>query len=118
MYSYARTKSILKKAASQGLQADLTKASLLNEPEVHELLRYMNDLNEAIRLSCELKKPSSLAHHLFDTCKVYNRLLAQISILKADSQDLVSARLALLDGFAKVLKQGLELLGMVPPERM
>ena len=118
MYSYARTKSILNKAASQGLHADLTKTRLLNEPEVHELLRYMNDLNEAIRLSCELKKPSSLAHHLFDTCKVYNRLLAQISVLKADSHDLVVARLALLDGFAKVLKQGLELLGMVPPERM
>lgn len=118
MYSYARTKSILKKADAQGLSPDVTKASLLAEPEVHELLRYMNDMNEVIRLSCELKKPSSLAHHLFDTCKVYNRFLAQISVLKADGKDLAEARLALLDGFAKVLKQGLELLGMVPPERM
>lgn len=118
MYSYARTQSILRKAQEQGFSAKEADFETLQTPEERELLRYLSDLNHVIHQSCELNRPSILCHHLFDTCKVYNRLLAQVSILKADTAPLRSARLSLLDAFSSGLKQGLNLLGIEPPERM
>jgi arginyl-tRNA synthetase len=118
MYSYARTQSILRKAQEQGYSPSHEHLSLLQSPEERELLRYLNDMNHVILASCEQNRPSTLCHHLFDTCKVYNRLLAQVSILKAETDALRSARLALLDAFSRGLRQGLLLLGMEPPERM
>ena len=104
--------------AEQGYLADDGLFDLLKSPEERELLRFLNDLNQIIVASCEQNKPSLLCHHLFDTCKVYNRLLANNSVLRAESDGLRSARLALLDAFSQGLKQGLSLLGIVPPERM
>jgi arginyl-tRNA synthetase len=51
-------------------------------------------------------------------CKVYNRFFAQVPVLKADTEAQRKARLSLLDGFSAVLKTGLSLLGITPPERM
>lgn len=118
MYSYARTQSILRKAQEQGFAAKDADFDLLNSPEERDLLRQLSDLNLVIVQSCEQNRPSLLCHHLFDTCKVYNRLLAQIQILKAETAPLRSARLALLEAFSAGLKQSLSLLGIEPPERM
>ena len=51
MYSYARTRSILRKAQEQGFQPDHNHLELLNGPEERELLRYLNDLNGVIQQS-------------------------------------------------------------------
>jgi arginyl-tRNA synthetase len=51
-------------------------------------------------------------------CKSYNRFYAELSVLKAESPELVAARLSLLQAFSKTLKQGLFLLGITPPEKM
>jgi arginyl-tRNA synthetase len=118
MYSYARTRSILRKAHDQGFAPDLTRPGSLGAPEERELLRYLNDFNPAVLQAMEMKKPSILAHHLFDTCKVYNRFLAQLSVLKAATDEQRGARLALLEAFSTTLKTGLGLLGIQPPERM
>ncbi len=118
MYAYARTQSILRKAAEQGFKASLDHLHLLKAPEERELLRYLSDLNLMIQQSCESNRPSTLCHHLFDSCKVYNRLLAQIQVLRAETPELRNARLALLEAFRTGLKTCLSLLGIVPPERM
>ncbi len=118
MYSYARTQSILRKAQEQNLSPSESDLTELRTPEERELLRFLNDLNPVILASCEQNKPSLLCHHLFDMCKVYNRLLANNSVLRAETEQLRGARLALLDAFSHALKAGLALLGIVPPERM
>ncbi|SMF54723.1 arginine--tRNA ligase [Pseudobacteriovorax antillogorgiicola] len=118
MYAYARTKSIMTKAQDQGLEANPEFHHLLKEDDERELLRFLNDFNNAVLQSCEGNRLSSLAHFLFDMCKTYNRMLSNVSILKADSDDLKRARLALLDTFATTLKTGLEILGINTPERM
>lgn len=118
MYSYARTRSILAKAKAQGYEADEACLSAIGNQEEIDLMRHMNDLNGAIAFAAEQKKPSCLAHHLFDMCKAYNRFLAQVSVLKAESDKARSARLCLLESFSLILKAGLNLLGMTPPEKM
>lgn len=118
MYSYARTCSLLRKAEERGFKADLQYVDVLTTAEERELLRYMNDFNSVVLQSKEMNKPSILAHHLFDMCKVYNRFFNQVPVLRADEDSQRAARLALLQSFTKVLNQGLALLGITPPERM
>lgn len=118
MYSYARASSILRKAGERGFASEFSQLAALENAEERDLLRYMNDFNAFVVQSCEMKKPSILAHHLFDMCKVYNRFFAQVPVLRADKDSQRAARLALLSAFTVVLKQGLNLLGMTPPERM
>lgn len=118
MYSYTRTQSILRKAEEQGFFASADHPELLKEPSEHDLMRHIYDINTVIIQACENYKPSTLASHLFYTCKSFNRFYADVSVLKADSAELRSARLALTRAFALTLETGLALLGIVAPERM
>jgi len=119
MYSYTRTRSILRKAKEQGLAPDLTLAtSQLQMASEHELLRYLFDFNQVVTAACEHCKPSMLATHLFYMCKSFNRFYVDAPILKADTRELAAARLALTAAFGDALKHGLALLGITPPERM
>lgn len=118
MYSYARTRSILRKAAEQGFLPDPEHASVLGEASEHELLRSLFDFNRVVAIACESCKPSVLASHLYDMCKSFNRFYGDVPVLKAEQAEQRSARLALTAAFSLTLKQGLALLGMQPPERM
>jgi len=118
MYSYARTRSILRKAADQGYLPGPTSAAALTEGSEHELLRSLFDFNRVVAVACESCKPSVLAAHLYDMCKSFNRFYVDVPVLKAEHATQRSARLALTAAFSLTLKQGLALLGMQPPERM
>lgn len=118
MYSYTRTKSILRKAGEQGFSASAERPGLLKEPSEHDLMRHIYDMNLVVMQACENYKPSTLASHLFYMCKSFNRFYADVSVLKADTAELRSARLALIQAFACALESGLSLLGIVAPERM
>jgi arginyl-tRNA synthetase len=119
MYSYSRTRSILRKAAEQGLAPNLeAAASELTAASEHDLLRYLFDFNQVVISACENCKPSTLASHLFYMCKSFNRFYADVPVLRAERQELIAARLALIAAFGDTLKQGLLLLGITPPERM
>ena len=118
MYSYARTRSILNKAKEQGLEPKLDKLELLTHESERELMRHLYDFNQTAIYACENYKPSTIANHLFFTCKAYNRFYTDVYVMKAETEDLRGARLALLQAFANTLKTGLYLLGITPPEKM
>lgn len=118
MYSYSRTRSILRKAAEQGAKPDATQSAALVQQSERELLRYLYDFNDVVAVACETSRPSHLASHLFSMCKGFNRFYADVSVLKAESATLRDARLALIDAFSTTLRQGLSLLGITPPDRM
>ena len=118
MYSYARTKSILAKAEEQGLALSLDHLELLVHESERDLMRHLYDFNQIVIYAGENYKPSSIATHLFFTCKAYNRFYSEVSVMKADTFELRAARLALLNAFANTLKTGLNLLGITPPEKM
>ena len=68
--------------------------------------------------STQSYKPSTLCHFLFDMCKSYNRFHTNVSVLKAETDELKESRLALVEAFGDVLYKGLSLLGITPPEKM
>ncbi len=118
MYSSTRTQSILRKAEEQGSHESFTHLDLLAEESEHELLRYLFDFNEIALQAAELYKPSLLTNHLFYMCKSFNRFYTDVPVLKASSEELLGARLALISAFSSVLKTGLSLLGIIPPDKM
>lgn len=118
MYSYARTQSILKKAEEQGIKASIDHLDLLTHETERDLMRHLYDFNQITMNACENYRPSTLANHLFFTCKAYNRFYTEVSVMKAENEDLRAARLSLLKAFADTLKTGLYLLGITPPEKM
>lgn len=118
MYSYARTQSILRKAQEQGLKGSLIHLDLLTHESERDLMRHLYDFNQVTITACENYRPSTIANHLFFTCKAYNRFYTEVSVMKAETEDLRAARLSLLQAFADTLKTGLYLLGITPPEKM
>lgn len=118
MYSYARTQSILNKAAEQKIELSLENLDLLTHESERELMRHLYDFNQTAMYACENYKPSTIANHLFFTCKAYNRFYNDVSVMKAETEELRGARLALLKAFGETLKTGLHLLGITPPEKM
>jgi arginyl-tRNA synthetase len=118
MYSFARTQSIITKAMELGLAPSEAKLDLLTHESERDLMRALYDFNQTAIYAAENYKPSTLANHLFFMCKAYNRFYTEVSVLKAESEELKSARLSLLVAFANTLKQGLYLLGITPPDKM
>jgi arginyl-tRNA synthetase len=118
MYSYARTQSILRRADEQGLKGSLDHLDLLTHESERDLMRHLYDFNRVTITACENYRPSTVANHLFFTCKAYNRFYTEVSVMKAETEDLRAARLSLLKAFADTLKMGLYLLGITPPDRM
>ena len=118
MYSYARTQSILRRAQEQGLKGSLAHLDLLTHESERDLMRHLYDFNQVTITACENYRPSTIANHLFFTCKAYNRFYTEVSVMKAETEDLRAARLSLLQAFADTLKTGLYLLGITPPEKM
>lgn len=123
MYSYARTMSIVRKAADAGhkpLTADeVNRATFkLEAASEHELLRFIYDFNTVVQDTTEQCRPNHLCTHLFYMCKAFNRFYSDVPVLKADDEDTIRMRLSLILAFATTLKEGLALLGIIPPERM
>jgi arginyl-tRNA synthetase len=118
MYAYARTQSIITKAADQGLAPTAQALEDLTHESEFELLRFIYDFNNICYQACESYKPSVICHHLFSMCKAFNRFYSEVPVLKADTQEEKGARLLLISAFAKTLKVGLHLLGISPVERM
>jgi arginyl-tRNA synthetase len=118
MYTWTRTQSILRKASEQNLRPSYEGIENLNLADEHAVVRLIYDFNSVVENACELYKPSSLAHYLFESCKAFNRFYKHVPVLKGETPAIIAARLGLVESFGLVLKQGLDLIGMTPPERM
>lgn len=118
MYSYARTQSILTKCQEQNYFSSTEHLNTLTHESERELLRALYDFNKTALYAAENYKPSTLAHHLFGMCKSFNRFYVDVSVLKAENDQVRSARIALIESFALTLKTGLHLLGITPPDKM
>ena len=118
MYSFARTNSILRKAKEQGHELSVENLELLTHETETDLMREIYEFNNVFFQSSENFRPSVLTHYLFSFCKIFNRFYTEVPVLKAESKEVISARLALVKAFAMTVQQGLHLLGITPPERM
>ncbi len=113
-YSYARARSILRKAANTG-KPDY---SLLVKPLEHDLALMLARFPEVFINSSESLKPSAVADYANLIADKFNSLYNALPVIKARPKALSDARLALVEVFSIVLRNALNLIGIVAPERM
>lgn len=118
-YTYARIRSILRKAAAHGIAIPTAVAdnAPMNEKEI-ALIQKMNDFGAAVAQAGVDYSPSGIANYCYELTKEFNQFYHDYSILNADTEDEKTTRLVLAQNVAKVIKNGMELLGIEVPERM
>ncbi len=118
-YTYARIRSILRKAQAEGISIPATLADTmpLNEKEI-ELIQKLNEFGAAVEQAGKDYSPSGIANYCYELTKAFNQFYHDYSILCADTEEEKVVRLVLAQNVGKTLKNGMALLGIEVPERM
>ena len=118
-YTYARIRSILRKAAEAGLTvpARLPENVELSEKE-EGLIQLLADFAGVVRQAGTDYNPSIIANYCYDLVKEYNQFYHDFSILREENAHLKLFRLALSQNVGKIVRLGMGLLGIEVPERM
>ena len=118
-YTYARIRSILRKAEAQNitLPASLNDDAPLNEKEI-ALIQKLNDFGAAVAQAGIDYSPSGIANYCYELTKEFNQFYHDYSILNADTEAEKITRLVIAKNVAKVIKNGMALLGIEVPERI
>ena len=125
-YTYARIRSILRKAEGLSSQTSLTSltsttsptsTTSLNEKEV-ELIQKMNEFGAAVEQAGKDYSPSGIANYCYELTKVFNQFYHDYSILNEPDEQKKAIRLVIAKNVAKIIKNGMGLLGIEVPERM
>ena len=118
-YTYARIRSILRKATEQGISIpeNLPVNTELSEKEI-SLIQHLNGFTATLRQAGADYNPASIANYCYELVKEYNQFYHDFSVLREENADKQAVRLALSSAVAKVVKNGMSLLGIEVPERM
>ena len=114
-YTYARICSILRK--SQNMQHVQNIPSTLNEKEI-ELIQKMSEYPAVVEQAGKDYSPSGIANYCYELTKIFNQFYHDFSILNEPDEQKRQVRLVLARNVAKVIKNGMSLLGIEVPERM
>ena len=118
-YTYARIRSIMRKAEAEGivLPSVLPDTLPLNEKEV-QLIQKLNSFETVVEQAGKDYSPSGIANYCYELTKDFNQFYHDYSILNAESPEAKTLRLVLAKNVAKTIKNGMQLLGIEVPERM
>jgi arginyl-tRNA synthetase len=119
-YTHARIKSIMRKAEAQGINVSnstLGENAVLNEKEI-ELVQKMNSFAATVEQAGKDYSPSGIANYCYELTKEFNQWYHDYSVLNAEDEQTKLTRLILAKNVAKIIKNGMALLGIEVPERM
>ena len=118
-YTYARIRSILRKSEELRVKSEkfATAIPSLSEKEV-ELIQKMNEFGAAVEQAGKDYSPSGIANYCYELTKVFNQFYHDYSILNEPDKQKKAVRLVLAKNVAKIIKNGMALLGIEVPERM
>ena len=114
-YAHSRCASILREAAARELAWD--QVDVLAEPAEQELALWLTRFGETVQLVGDELTPHKLCTFLFETATKFSTFYEQCPVLKSEGE-VRASRLALVDATRRTLAKGLDLLGIVAPERM
>ncbi|MEM6515054.1 MAG: arginine--tRNA ligase [Bacteroidota bacterium] len=116
-YTYARIKSILRKAESLVFTAEISEGTKLH-PKEKELLKQLQLFPEVIQSAASNHSPALIANYTYDLVKSFNSFYQNVSILAADTPAEKQFRIKLSSFVATTIKNSCSLLGIAVPERM
>lgn len=115
-YTYARIRSILRKAGEQGA-SEAPFTAVLSDKET-ELIQKMSEYGAAVEQAGKDYSPSGIANYCYELTKVFNQFYHDYSILNEADEQKKLVRLVIARNVAKVIRNGMALLGIEVPERM
>ncbi|HFA51420.1 MAG TPA: arginine--tRNA ligase [Bacteroidetes bacterium] len=121
-YANVRANSILKKAEAMGMKRPAWKevagAYVSLKKEEKDIVGLLYRFPETIRFAAETYDPSAIAAYCYDLAKNFSKLVAELSILKAETEEAKAFRLEICAAVSNTLTAGMGLLGIEMPERM
>ena len=116
-YTYARIRSILRKAEAEGLTAEAVNGTPLETKET-DLIQKISQYADAVAQAGKDFSPSGIATYCYELTKQFNQFYHDYSILNAETEELKKQRLLIARNVAKTIKNAMTLLGIEVPERM
>ena len=118
-YTYARIQSVLRKAAESGIviPEQIPAGIELSEKE-EGLIQMVADFAAVVKQAGVDYSPSIIANYTYDLVKEYNQFYHDFSILREENEAVKVFRIALSANVAKVVRLGMNLLGLEVPSRM
>ncbi len=116
-YTYARIRSILRKADSNGKSQLSTLNPQLSTKEI-DLIQKISEYGDAVAQAGKDYSPSGIANYCYELTKAFNQFYHDFSILNAETEEQKQVRLCIAANVAKTIKNGMALLGIEVPERM
>ncbi len=117
-YTYARIRSLLRKAEKLGITLPATFAGLTISTKEQELIAKVAEYADVVEEAARTYSPAVIANYVYDLVKEYNQFYHEFSILKEENEELRAFRLALSEVVARTIASGFSLLGIEMPERM
>ena len=117
-YTYARIRSLLRKAEELGIALPATFAGLTISTKEQELIAKVAEYADIVEEAARTYSPAVIANYVYDLVKEYNQFYHEFSILKEENEELRAFRLALSEVVARTIASGFSLLGIEMPERM
>ena len=117
-YTYARTRSIERKAAEAGVNADDANAPESISEKECAIIRLLNEFPAIIKQAGTDYSPSGIANYTYDLAKEYNQFYHDYSILREENESVKAFRILLTRNVGKVIKTAMNILGIDVPERM
>ena len=117
-YTYARTRSIERKATEAGIVVDnATAPATISEKECG-IIRMLNEFPNVVKQVGTDYSPSGIANYTYELAKEYNQFYHDFSILREENEETKAFRILLTRNVGKVIKTAMNLLGIEVPERM
>ena len=117
-YTYARTRSIERKAAEAGVNVDTANAPESISEKECGIIRMLNEFPAVIRQAGTDYSPSGIANYTYELAKEYNQFYHDFSILREENESVKAFRILLTRNVGKVIKTAMNILGIDVPERM
>lgn len=115
-YTYARIRSILRKASNLEKKSDFNKIELSSQER--ELILNLEKWDATLQEAAKELNPSIIANYVFNLAKQFNGFYVNHSVLNAENEDSQALRLRISVMVANMIRYGLYLLGIKVPERM
>ena len=117
-YTYARTRSIERKAAEAGTMIENIAAPTTISEKECGIIRMLNEFPNVVKQVGTDYSPSGIANYAYELAKEYNQFYHDFSILREENDDVKAFRILLTRNVGRVIKTAMNLLGIEVPERM
>ncbi|MCR5694405.1 MAG: arginine--tRNA ligase [Clostridia bacterium] len=116
-YTYARGRSVLRKAFEMGITYKNVNLELLTDDQEYQIVKILMKLRSAVRDAASKNEPYIVTRYIIELCKAFNKFYNSTSVLKSD-EGVRAARLVLIDSTTKCIKEALHLIGIGVVEKM